>query len=86
MLNSVPCAAISGDTIESERKMFARQKTELETSETPEQQAGRFREALLVIYGSDDLVETKRIAIAVMRGELHGYEMKPDSLIRQGLN
>lgn len=52
-----------------------RKKTELELSETPEQEAKRLRSALFAIAGLNDVAEIKRVARAAMAGELHGHEI-----------
>lgn len=54
-----------------------RLKTELEKSETPEQEANRLRGALFHASLADDLEEAKRICLCAMRGELHGKEIPP---------
>lgn len=64
--------------------MFAREKTRLELVEElykgPAGMADRFREALFVISGLDDLDEVKRVARAAMSGEIHGYETSRKSV------
>ena len=52
-----------------------RKKTEIELAEDSAGQAARLRHALFVIGGLEDTAEMKRIAIAAMAGELHGYEI-----------
>ncbi len=53
---------------------MVREKTALEKSETPELEAARLRGALFTIAGLEDMAEIKRVALAAMRGELHGHE------------
>lgn len=55
-----------------------RMKTEIEVSETPKQEAERLRHALFTIRELDDIEEMKRVAVAAMSGELHGYEIPSD--------
>lgn len=60
---------------------MVRLKTELEKSETVAMEAARLRGALFAASTVGNFEEAKRICIAAMRGDLHGYEIKEsDSL------
>lgn len=54
---------------------MVREKSQIEKSETYQDEAQRLRFALHVIHGLESLQEAKSVAWAAMRGELHGHEM-----------
>lgn len=56
---------------------MGREKTELELSETPQEQADRLRGALFAAYQTKDFAVAKKILWNAMGGKLHGYEPKP---------
>jgi hypothetical protein len=58
--------------------MMIRDKTAIEKSESPQQQAERLRYALFVIADLHDLTEVHRVARAAMAGQLHGHEQQDD--------
>ena len=56
---------------------MVREKTELEKSESHQDEARRLRYALFAIHSLDDIDEIKRVAMCAMAGKLHGHELPP---------